>query len=108
MVDRPVKRCDATTIHVPHLRHGVGVGSYRRVLPTDQALRYWLARRIETEAWAAARSWPGNRQQCEGRVLGFLEVGVRLGFWSKKTADGVAESVRQAVQVRTLRRRLLR
>ena len=77
-------------------------------LPTDQALRLWLARSIETEAWAAARSYPGNRQQGFGRVLGFLEVGVRLEYWSKRTADGVAESVRQAYGLGKVRRRLLR
>lgn len=74
-------------------------------LPTDHAFRRWLARRIEIEAWAAARSYPGNRAQCFGRVLGFLEVGVHLGYWSKKTADGVAESVRQGYGIGRVRRR---
>ena len=77
-------------------------------MPTDQAFRLWLARRIETEGWVAARSYPGNRAQCLGRVLGFLEVGVQLGYWSKKTAEGAAESVRQGYGLTKLRKRLLR
>ena len=40
--------------------------------------------------------------------LQFLEVGVQLGYWSKKTADGVAESVRQGYGLSKVRRRLLR
>jgi hypothetical protein len=33
-------------------------------------------------------------------VLSFLEVSVRLGYWSRKTADGVAESVREGYGLR--------
>ena len=74
----------------------------------DSTFRYWLARRIEREAWATVHAWRGNRQQCFGRVLGFLEVGVRLGYWNRRTADGVAESVREGYGLRSIRRRLLR
>jgi hypothetical protein len=85
----------------------VVASSYRRGLP-DSTFRPWLARRIEREAWATVNAWHGNRQQCLGRVLGFLEIGVRLGYWSRKTADGVAESVPAGYGLRSVRRRLLR
>lgn len=39
---------------------------------------------------------------------GFLEVGVRLGYWSRRKADGVAESVREGYGIRSIRRQLLR
>jgi len=68
----------------------------------------WLARRIETEAWATARSYPGNRRSMLRSCPRLLEVGGKLGYWSKKTAEGVAESVRQGYGLGKVRRRLLR
>ena len=74
----------------------------------DQSAVPRLARPTD-RAWVVGNlnAWHGNGQQCFGRVLGFLEIGVRLGYWSRTTADGVAESVRQGYGLRSIWQRLL-
>jgi hypothetical protein len=69
--------------------------------------REWLARRIETEAWAYANADHLTRDLCLGRMHGFLEVGVDTGYWSKKVADQVADSIQQKWGLRRVRRRLV-
>ena len=49
--------------------------------------RDWLARRIETEAWAYANADHRTRDLGYGQVLGFLEVGTHAGYWSPKPDD---------------------
>jgi hypothetical protein len=41
-----------------------------------------------------------------GRVLGFLEVGTKAGYWSPKVAATVADSIQQKWGLRQIRRRL--
>jgi hypothetical protein len=69
--------------------------------------REWLARRIETEAWAYAKADSTTRDIRWGRVLGFLEVGTRAGYWSPKVAEQVADSIQQRWGLSRIRRRLL-
>lgn len=55
--------------------------------------RYWLVRRIEVETRAYRNADYLTRDIRWGRVLGFLEVGVHLGFWSEKTSSRVSDSI---------------
>ena len=82
---------------------GVRPSRYRPDVDRD-----WLARRIETEAWAYAKADSTTRQIRWGRVLGFLEVGTHAGYWPKKVADQVADSIQQRWGLRRIRRRLTR
>jgi hypothetical protein len=56
-------------------------------------LREWLVRRIEAEARAYVNGDRTTRPIRWGRVLGFLEVGVAFGYWPKRTAEQVADSI---------------
>jgi hypothetical protein len=57
------------------------------------AFRPWLVKRIEREAQAFATSDSTVREIRWGRVLAYLEVGVRLGYWTKRRAEQVSESI---------------
>jgi hypothetical protein len=70
--------------------------------------REWLLRRIEIEALAYANSDQTVREIRWGRVLGFIEVGVAFGFWSKRAADGAANVLGHRYGVRRVRRLLNR
>ncbi len=56
--------------------------------------RYWLMRRIEVETRAFHNADYLTRDIRWGRVLGYLEVGVRLGYWSERTSSRVSDSIR--------------
>lgn len=57
----------------------------REVLDDDDA-RAWLVARIEIEARALANAELSRRAMIAGRLHGFLEVGTRFGWWSRKSA----------------------
>ena len=69
--------------------------------------RYWLVRRIEVEAGAFHNGDYLTRDMRWGRVLGFMEVGVHLGYWSEQTSSRVSDSIhygRRRGMARTLLR----
>jgi hypothetical protein len=41
-----------------------------------------------------------------GRVLAYLEVGVRLGYWTKHRAEQMSESIRHHYRIRRVARQL--
>ena len=53
--------------------------------------RDWLIDRIEIEALALANADQTTRAIRWGRLLGFLEVGTRLGWWSRRSAERYAD-----------------
>ena len=55
--------------------------------------RHWLVRRIEVETRAFRNADYLIRDIRWGRVLAYLEVGVRLGFWSERTSSRVSDSI---------------
>ena len=69
-------------------------------------MRVWLLDRIDAEARAYRNADPQTRQIRWGRLLGFLEVGIHLGWWSKRSADGYADAVYHRAKVKA--RRMLR
>jgi hypothetical protein len=64
--------------------------------------------RIEIEAQAYRNADTTTKAIRWGRVLGLLEVGVVLGFWSRRKAGGVSEAVRNGLPAWRLRRILAR
>jgi hypothetical protein len=56
--------------------------------------RYWLVRRIDVETIAFHNADYLTRDIRWGRVLGYLEVGVQLGYWSARTSSRVSDSIR--------------
>lgn len=72
------------------------------------AFRHWLIKRIEKEAQAFATSDSTVRQIRWGRVLAYLDVGVRLGYWTKRRAEQVSESIYHGYRVPRVGRQLQR
>jgi hypothetical protein len=64
-------------------------------------------RRIEVETRAFHNADRPTRQIRWGRVLAYLEVGVRLGYWSERTSSRMADAIANGWS-RGLPRRLLR
>jgi hypothetical protein len=52
-----------------------------------------LARASEIETFAFHNADHQTRQIRWGRVLAYLEVGVRLGYWSEQTSAWVSDSI---------------
>jgi hypothetical protein len=59
----------------------------------DAGARTALLRRIQREAQAYANADETTRLIRWGRVMGLLEAGVVLGFWSAKARDRASEQV---------------
>jgi hypothetical protein len=59
----------------------------------DQTGRKALLKRVEREARAYANADETMRLIRWGRVMGLLEAGVVLGFWSAKARDRASEQV---------------
>lgn len=74
-------------------------------MPEDPR-RAWLIARIEI-AQDMKNAEPHRRDMRFGRLLGFLEVGTRFGWWSKRSADYHSEAVWHGV-ARGKAHRLLR
>jgi hypothetical protein len=70
--------------------------------------REWLVRRVEQEARAFANADRSTRDLRYGRVLGYLDVGVAFGYWSKRSADRAADSIAHRWALGKLRRTLSR
>jgi hypothetical protein len=73
---------------------------------TDAVSRARLVSRIEIEARAYHNADYTTREIRWGRLLGLLEAGVVLGYWSRRKAGGVSEAVRHGLPVRRVRRML--
>jgi hypothetical protein len=69
--------------------------------------RFWLVRRIDVEAIAFHNADYLTKDIRWGRVLGYLEVGVHLGYWSARTSWRVSDSIYSGSH-RSIARTLLR
>ena len=58
----------------------------------DDPRRDWLLARLDIEARALANADHQTRAIRWGRLLGMLEVGVRLGYWSRRSADRYSDA----------------
>jgi len=58
----------------------------------DARRRAWLKRRIEIEARAYSTADAKVKPIRWGRLLAFLEVGVRFGWWSRKAASAYTDA----------------
>ena len=74
----------------------------------DAVSRARLVSRIEIEARAYRNADYTTRDMRMGRVLGLLEAGAVLGYWSRLKAGGVAEAIRHKLPAWRLRRMLAR
>jgi hypothetical protein len=72
----------------------------------DEGARLALMRRILLEARAYANADETMRQIRWGRVLGLLEAGVVLGFWSARARDRASELVQHRYALHRLPRTL--
>ena len=54
--------------------------------------RAWLKARIDAEARAYAAADPKVKPIRWGRLLAFLEVGVRFGWWSRRSASAYSDA----------------
>ena len=61
-------------------------------------------RHVEVEARAYANADYLTREIVWGGVLGFLEVGAAFGYWSKRSADAVSETVRHRWRIGRIRK----
>ena len=77
-------------------------------LVPDAVSRARLVSRIEIEARAYRNAHYTTRDMRMGRVLGLLEAGAVLGYWSLRRAGGVSEAVRCGLPVWRVRRMLAR
>jgi hypothetical protein len=69
----------------------VGPEPYRAVVD-DTRRRAWLKRRLDIEARAYAGADPKVKLIRWGRLLAFLEIGVRFGWWSHKAASAYSDA----------------
>jgi hypothetical protein len=53
----------------------------------EEDARAWLIARIELAAQDLKNAERHRRDMRFGRLLGFLEVGTRFGWWTKRSAD---------------------
>ena len=75
-------------------------------MPEDPR-RAWLISRIEIAARDVKNAEAHRREMRFGRLLGFLEVGTRFGWWSKRSADYYSDAAWHGV-ARGKAHRLLR
>jgi hypothetical protein len=86
---------------------GAGTSATRPNLrPVDAVSRARLVSRIELEARAYFNADSTMKAIRWGGLLGLLEAGVVLGYWSRRKAGGVSEAVRNALPAWRLRRML--
>jgi hypothetical protein len=74
----------------------------------DVVARRALLKRVEREARAYANADETTRLIRWGRVMGLLEAGVVLGFWSRKARDRAGELVQHRYALHRLPRTLER